>query len=75
MDAGEAVIVRRIYREFLAGRSQQQIARSLEAEGVGPLEHSTHIARFGLLRGSIWAAWQATAKGRPTTGRPLERTN
>jgi hypothetical protein len=30
----EAVIVRRIYREFLAGRSQQQIARSLEAEGV-----------------------------------------
>ena len=31
---GEVAIVRRVYREFLAGRSQQQIARSLEAEGI-----------------------------------------
>jgi len=37
IDEGEAGVVRRIFREYAAGRSPREIARRLNAEGVpGP---------------------------------------
>jgi DNA invertase Pin-like site-specific DNA recombinase len=86
VDPAQAEIVRRIFREFAAGRSPHAIARDLNAEGiVGPSGKAwldTSIRgqanrRTGILRNDLYAGrlvWnKQTYVREPSTGKRLAR--
>jgi site-specific DNA recombinase len=88
IDQLEAAVVRRIFREFAAGRSPRAIARQLNAEGVpGPGGRSWgdttirghHRRRTGILRNELYIGrlvWNRLRYVKdPATGKRLSRLN
>jgi site-specific DNA recombinase len=87
-DPAEAAVLRRIFREYAAGRSPRAIARALNAEGVpgpggGPWYDRTIRGRAargeGLLRNPLYAGRQVWNRRRtlkdPVSGAPSRRSN
>ena len=84
----EAAIVRRIYREYLAGEVPRAIAGRLNAEGVPPPRGTNWVAStingnkargYGLLQNPLYVGriiWNKTTMVRnPETGRRVPRVN
>ena len=86
IDPEEAEIVRRIFREYLSGKSPMKIARDLNAEGVkaprGPIWQSGTIlghrkTGFGILRNRVYLGKMVYGRSKqalnPVTRRKLMR--
>ena len=88
IDADEANVVRRIFREFACGKSPEAIARDLNREGVrgpggrlwsnttlrGQVDRGTGILNNSLYRGII--EWNRCAYAKnPSTGKRVARPN
>lgn len=86
IDAGEAAVVRRIFDDFIAGKSPREIAKALNAEGVPSPRGGTwslnairgdHRRGIGILANPIYAGRQIWNRSRwvkhPETGRRVRQ--